>query len=109
MKALPLFALAAILFQGVLSPLSAGGRIDVEVGPDDGYYYNDGYYYDDSVIWIGPGVYYGVQFDNEYQFYAWRRHHRRYYRNYRRHHGGGHHHGGGGRHHGGHHGGHGHK
>ena|GEM_PF-2018142 len=81
-------------------------QIEIEIGPDDD---DDDYYYEydePPQVWIGPGLYYGVWFDDEYEYNRWYRRH--YYRGYRRggyhhdgdhhddHHGGGH--GGGGRH-----------
>ncbi len=93
------FVLMAFLGIYMLAPLNAGSRggVEVEVSPDDDYYYDDG----EDVVWIGPGWYYGVWFDTEYDYYGWRDGHR---------HGGGHRgHGGHGgeRRHGGGHGGHG--
>jgi hypothetical protein len=33
---------------------------------------------DEQVIWIGPGVYYGVWFDNEWEYNNWYDHHHHY-------------------------------
>ncbi len=81
---------AALLFVCVLTPFSvlkaySGTRSGIEV--DTGYD-------DNRIIWVGPGLYYGIRFENDYDYYNWRRHHRRSY-HHPRHHGG---------HHGGHHG-----
>lgn len=76
-------------------------------------------YIENEQIWIGPGLYYGIWFDNEEDYGEWQRNHgyegrgerRRDRRGDRRHdgdhHGGDHHHEGGGGHGGGggHHGG----
>lgn len=74
--------------------------IDVEVGGDD--------YDDDGMLWIGPGWYYGVWFDNEVEYNDWHDHHHYHHdhdhHNHHDHHDHGLH---GGDHHGGHHGGHG--
>ena len=81
-----------------------GPQVEIEIGPDD----DDYEYYDEPPeVWIGPGLYYGVWFDDEYEYHRWYRD--RYYRRhgyYRHeeydHHGGDHHdggHQGGGHHH----------
>lgn len=62
-----------------------------------------------QTLWIGPGWYYGVWFDNEVEYDGWYHDHRRWDDRHhdgqhRHHQGGGHHRGGGG-----HHGGGGHK
>lgn len=92
MKIYLVLGLAAL----ALGNLSANGRagVDVQVGPDDGYY-DDGYYDGGGAgvgIWVGPGYYNGVWFDDE--------------DGYRNHHGDGHHDGGDGHHGGGGGGGH---
>lgn len=77
---------------GPISNLEAGNpRVGIEVqsGPD--------YYYDDEV-WIGPGWYYGVWFDDEIYYRNWYRSHNHHYRGHRGPHHGGHHGGHGGRH-----------
>jgi len=56
-----------LIFVTVGSSLSAMVRAGVDLGPngvvvDDGYYYND---------WYGPGVYYGVYYDNYPAYYSW--------------------------------------
>lgn len=80
-----------------------GVGVDIDVGEDD----DDDYYEQD--IWIGPGLYYGVWFNNEWDYNDWYGHHGHHHghHGHHDHHGGGHHHGGGGHHHGGggHHGG----
>jgi len=80
--------------------------VQIQISPffddDDEFYDEDG-----PIIWIGPGIYYGVWFDNEFEYRQWCRrryynryyyyddwHHRRYWRD-----GDHHHHGGGGSHH----------
>ncbi len=79
-----------------------GIGVEVEAGDDD--YYDDG----DQIIWIGPGLYYGIWFDNEWDYNDWYGHHHHGH-HHDGHHDGGHHgHGGGGHHDGGHHGGGGH-
>ena len=53
---------------------------------DDGYYY---YYNERPTIWIGPGYYYGVYYDDQYAYYrGYGSRYGRYYGNYgyRRHH-----------------------
>jgi hypothetical protein len=75
-------------------------QIEIEIGPDDD---DEDYYEDDDgpEVWIGPGLYYGVWFDDEYEYHRWYRD--RYYHRYHhddghdhhdheRGHGGGHHH-----------------
>lgn len=84
-----------------------GIGVEVEAG-DDGYYDDDG----GPIIWIGPGLYYGIWFDNEWDYNDWYGHHHHGH-GHDGHHGGGHHDGGhhgggGGGHHGGGHGGGGH-
>ena len=76
--------------------------IEVEIGGDDDYYYDEG----GPVIWIGPGLYYGIWFYNEWEYNDWHSHHRHRYRHGHGHHrgkrhGGGHHRGKkhGGKHH----------
>lgn len=55
------------------------------------YYQYDDEYDEDYVeedVWFGPGFYYGIWFDNEDDYWAWRRNHRDYPSNreyYRRH------------------------
>lgn len=76
-----------------------GIGIGIEVGPDqDGYYDDDGYYEDGGPeIWVGPGYYGGVWFDDEG---SWRDHHRDHDHDGRGRdggHGGGERRGGGGR------------
>lgn len=69
--------------------------VEVQFGPfmyydddDDDFLYDDDFYNQTGVnVWIGPGLYYGVWFDSEYQYRYWAR--RNYYysrgwRNYRR-------------------------
>ncbi len=80
MRRMILFFLSVFVLQVLHAPLSAMVRAGVNVGPDDGYYYDNGYYYDDGVYWGGPGYYYGYYFDNDGDYYSWRR--RNYYRNY---------------------------
>ncbi len=48
-----------------VAQIGVGVGVDVDGGYDDGY--NDGYYYEDQgpVIWVGPGWYGGVWYDNE--------------------------------------------
>src|SRR6185436_8527087 len=65
----------------------AGVGVGVDVNAGGGYYGDDGvyYYYDDApIIWIGPGLYYGVYFGDEYAYYRWygRRYGRYYGRGY---------------------------
>lgn len=91
------YLLMAFIGIYTLSPLDAGSRntaVQVEVSPDQEY--PDDEYYDDDdedVVWVGPGWYYGVWFDTEFDYDDWRHGH----------HHGDHGHGG----HGGHGGGHG--
>lgn len=107
----------SILLASDLSAASPAGRLaDVEVqfwpflyydDDDDDFLYDDNFYNQTGVnVWIGPGLYYGVWFDDEYQYRYWAR--RNYYYKHgwnhyhgrygvdRRHHGDGKHHGGGG-------------
>lgn len=71
--------------------------VEVQFGPflyydddDDDFLYDDNFYNQTGVnIWIGPGLYYGVWFDNEYQYRYWARRNyyyrhgwNRYYRGY---------------------------
>jgi hypothetical protein len=77
-----------------------GIGVEVEAG-DDGYDDDDG----GPIIWVGPGLYYGIWFDNEWDYNDWYNHH--HYGHHGDHHDGGHH-GGGGHHDGGGHGGGGH-
>ncbi len=90
-----------------------GIGVEVDAGDDDGYYDDDG---EDQIIWIGPGLYYGLWFDEEWEYNDWwgnngwgHGHHGHGHGHGHDHgHGGGHHHGGGhggGHHGGGHHGG----
>ena len=77
--------------------------VGIEV--DDGYSYED----DDTdvEVWVGPGWYNGIWFDNEVEFDDWHHHHHDHHDHHDHHgdhHGGGHH--GGGHHGGGHGGGH---
>jgi hypothetical protein len=86
-------------------------QVGVGVEVDDDDYYDDDY--DDGeqqVIWIGPGLYYGLWFDNEWEYNDWYGHHHHDGHHHDGHHGGGHHGGGdgGGHGHGGHGGGGGH-
>lgn len=79
-----------------------GIGVEVEAGNND-------YYEDNQYIWIGPGLYYGIWFDNEWEYDDWYHYH--YHGRHHDHHdhhdhhheghhgGGGHHHGGGGGHH----------
>ncbi|MDX8430411.1 MAG: hypothetical protein SNF33_01185 [Candidatus Algichlamydia australiensis] len=74
-----------IVLGGKLS--AQGGYVEYHSGGYDDYDDPDGY--DDSeVIWVGPGVYYGVYFSTRPDFYAWRRrnlyYHRYYHYGYRR-------------------------
>ncbi|MES2272728.1 MAG: hypothetical protein V4487_00850 [Chlamydiota bacterium] len=96
---------AALFLSFIISihtlPAMSGG-VQVQVDGDDGYY-DDGYYDDGSgntVIWYGPGWYWGVYFNNQNDYHNWGRNHGHWH-----HHGGGggggHHGGGGGGHHGG--------
>lgn len=70
----------------------AGVGVGVEVDAGTGYYADDGYYYyydQPPTVWIGPGNYYGVYFNDQYAYYRWygRRYGHRYYghHGYRRH------------------------
>lgn len=94
----------------------------IEFGPflyyddDDDDLYDDNFYQDSGVnVWIGPGLYYGFWFDNEYQYRRWARDNYYYRHGGRGWNRGGHHHGDHGRHgghrgsHGGGHGGGGHR
>ncbi|MGH7889943.1 MAG: hypothetical protein ACRENF_05265, partial [Thermodesulfobacteriota bacterium] len=58
---------------------------DVGVEVDVGEPYDE----DDEYIWIGPGWYYGVWFDNEVEFDDWHHDHHDHHGDH--HHGGGHH------------------
>jgi hypothetical protein len=87
-----------------------GIGVEIDGGDDDGYYDDDG----GPIIWIGPGIYYGIWFDTEWEYNDWYGHHHHGHGGgHHDHHDGGHHgsgghHGGGGGHHGGgggHHGG----
>ena len=71
-----------------------------EVDNDDDGYYDDG-------GWDGPGFYFGIWFDNDADYYYWRRGGHYYHGGHYYRHGGGHGHGHGGGGHGGggHHGG----
>lgn len=68
--------LCAVALCGSFSSLSAVSVrtpvVSVDVGggyPRPGYYvyYDDAYYQ----VWVGPGWYYGVWFDNEAAYYDW--------------------------------------
>ncbi len=94
---------ATFLFALVLlaQPVESMVQVGVDDGPEDDAYYYD---YDGDGYWEGPGFYYGIWFDNEWEYNDWRRGHS--YRNgryYDRRSGGGQHHGGGGSHSGGRH------
>lgn len=65
---------------------------------------SDGNEDDTTIIWVGPGWYWGIWFDNEVEFDDYYHHHH-YHGHDHDHHHDGHHHGGGGHHHGGGHGG----
>ncbi|MES2272729.1 MAG: hypothetical protein V4487_00855 [Chlamydiota bacterium] len=102
-----------VLFLGFLLsvqslPAMTRGGVQVQVDGGDGYYYDDGYYGGDTVVWYGPGWYWGVYFNNEGDYYGWRRNHARWGRwhNHGRYYGrwrGGYHRGGGRYRGGGHH------
>lgn len=89
-----------------IHPLDAMTVRREEVYYDD----EDGNYVEEDV-WFGPGFYYGIWFDNEDNYWAWRHNHRGYPPNhgYYHHdhpvhyHGGKHRDHGGDGHHGGHH------
>jgi len=68
-----LFPLLALLLFS--QPLFAMVRAGVEIDSDD-----DGYYYYDDGYWQGPGFYYGIWFDNRYEYDDWRRGRYYYYR-----------------------------
>jgi hypothetical protein len=77
-----------------------------------GYPENNEYIEEEApAIWIGPGLYYGIWFDNEEDYGDWQRNH--WHDHHHDHGSGGHHDHGGGEHHhgggGGHHGGGGHR
>ena len=95
--------MSALLGISSLTAMSGGVQVDLDGNP--GYYnYYDGPY-DNTVIWYGPGWYWGNYYYNEDDFYAY---HRRYghwpHHWHNRGHGGhwhgrhGGHHGGGGHH-----------
>lgn len=68
--------LCFFVFVAMTTSLSAMIRARVDVGPEPApgyYYYDDGYYYNE---WYGPGVYYGIYFNDYPTYYAWQR---RYY------------------------------
>lgn len=69
---------------GVDLHCSQQAQIEIEVGPEDDDY-DDDYYYDEDgpQIWIGPGLYYGFWFENEYDYHNWCRNN---YHNYRHNH-----------------------
>gem|GEM_PF-3242037 len=108
------FCLFGFLFLFATS-LSAMVQAGVSVPADDGYY--NGYYYDGAYpyygynsYWYGPGWYWGVYFNNQNDYWGYRRggwyHGPNHWHGRGYHNGGGGHHGGGGRHHGGGGGGH---
>jgi len=68
-------------------------RAGVQVGGDDDDGGNT-----EVQVWIGPGWYNGIWFDNEDEYWYYHNH---YHGGHHHHGGGGHHHGGGGHHHGG--------
>ena len=79
------------------TPLFGGAsRTEVQVSADD----DEDYYEQDSVIWIGPGWYYGMWFGNEGDFNNYNHYHHHNHEPYDHHdgHHGGDHHGGGGDH-----------
>jgi len=82
----------SLLFYTASIPLQAQIGVEVDVGDDDDE--------DEQVIWIGPGWYYGVWFDNEVDYDGWYRDHGHDY--HHGHHRGGYHsegpHGGGHQH-----------
>ena len=92
-----------------LSLFAGAGRTEVQVSTDqdDDVYYEQ----DQTMVWIGPGWYYGIWFSNEYDYNHWNYNHHHRYEPYD-HHDGNRHHDGENHHHGdqggGHHGGGGH-
>jgi len=83
-----------LIFYTTFIPLQAqvGIGVEVEAGDEEP---------DQPIIWVGPGWYYGVWFDDEYAYNDWYGHHHGHDHHHDHHHGGGHHGGGhgGGRHH----------
>ena len=92
-----IFAAICCSFTGLYA--NGRARVGVEVGGGGPYYPYGGYYYNDNP-WTGPGMYFGIHFSNEYDYYNWRRYNYRRVYHHNRYHHGGHHHDG---HHGGHH------
>ncbi|MBS0648817.1 MAG: hypothetical protein JSS10_06310 [Verrucomicrobia bacterium] len=85
------------------SPSKEIAQWGVGLEVDEGYYYED----DDDTnveVWIGPGWYNGIWFDNEVEYDDWHHHHHGHHHDHHGHHD---HHDHHGDHHGGHHGGHG--
>ncbi len=69
--------LVAFIALSLLPALHPMVRAGVDV---DGGYYNDNPNVQ-IVVWSGPGSYYGVWFDNEWQYNSWR-YRNGYYRGY---------------------------
>jgi|SRR5579872_646101 len=64
------FALAISVLFTFSSIQCAAQGVSVQVGGDNGYYDDDDDY-DDYSYWYGPGLYWGVYFDNEADYYAY--------------------------------------
>ncbi len=77
-------------------------QVGIGVEVDEGGDYDDDDD-DEQVIWVGPGLYYGIWFDNEWDYNDWYGHHYHDHGHGHDHGGGDHHHGGGGHGGGGHH------
>jgi hypothetical protein len=68
----------------VAAASTAGVGVQLDIGSPGYGYYNDGY-----IVWYGPGYYYGTWYDDQDDYYRWRRYHYgryysypRYYRHY---------------------------
>jgi hypothetical protein len=69
--------------------------VEVQFGPflyydddDDAFLYDEDFYNQTGVnVWIGPGLYYGVWFNNEYDYRYWARRNYYYRHGWNRYHG----------------------